>query len=100
MAPCLLVVFDPPALWHLDAARGPSTPSFDHLVGAHEQRWRHVEAERLRRLEVDHQFVPGRCLHRQIRRLVAFEDAIYVAGGVVELNRKIKPPPVTNSRWA
>ena len=24
--------------------------SFDHLVGAHEQRWRHVEAERLRRL--------------------------------------------------
>ena len=28
MAPCLLVVLDRPALWHLDAARGPSTPSF------------------------------------------------------------------------
>jgi hypothetical protein len=29
---------------------------FDHLVGAHEQRRRHVEAERLRGLEVQKQF--------------------------------------------
>jgi len=34
-------------VWHVDAARGPSTPSFDHLVGAGEQRGRDGEANRL-----------------------------------------------------
>src|SRR5437899_5427074 len=45
--------------------------SLDHLVGAREQRWRHVEAERLRGLEVDHQLVFSGRLHRQIGRLFA-----------------------------
>jgi hypothetical protein len=35
--------------------RSKQASSFDHLVGASEQRWRHVEAKRLRGLEVDHQ---------------------------------------------
>src|SRR5262249_56137774 len=29
--------FDQTAVWHSDAARGPSTPSFDHLVGGDQQ---------------------------------------------------------------
>src|SRR6185312_3955021 len=75
MAPCPLIGSHQPALWHLDAARGPSTPSFDHLVGAGEQRWRHVEAERLSSLEVDDQLELGGLNHRQVGRLGALENA-------------------------
>src|SRR5215831_5929888 len=35
MAP-IRCCFDQTAVWHSDAARGPSTPSFDHLVGTGE----------------------------------------------------------------
>jgi hypothetical protein len=50
--------------------------SFDHLVGAGEQcRW-HSESERIRRLEIKHQIVLDRRLHRQVGRLFALENAV------------------------
>ena len=52
----------------------------DNLVGASEQRRRHIQAERPRSLEIDHQLVLGRCLCRQVGRLLALEDAVDVAG--------------------
>src|SRR4051812_8946836 len=90
MAPCSLVVSDQPAFWHLDAARGPSTPSFDDLVSAGEHsRW-HVEAERLRGLKIDHRFVLRWRLHRQAAGLLALEDAIDVTCGEPVLVHKIR----------
>ena len=50
-----------------------------------------VEAERLGSLEVDHQFVLGRRLHRQVGGLLALEDAIDVAGGLPVLVDVIGP---------
>src|SRR6516162_3249062 len=35
MAP-IRCCFDQTAVWHSDAARGPSTPSFNHLIGAYQ----------------------------------------------------------------
>ena len=52
---------------------------------------RHVEAERLGGLEVDHQLVLGRRLHRQVGRLLALEDAIDVAGARAILIDPIGP---------
>src|SRR5450755_1528124 len=44
---------------------------FYHLVGAGEHDRRHIEAERLGGLEVEHRLVFGRRLHRQVGRLLA-----------------------------
>src|SRR5712691_142092 len=74
------------ACWRGRSTAGPShyptcrDPSFDHLVGALLKMQRHVEAERLGGLEVDHQLVLDRRLHRQVCRLLTLEDAIDVTG--------------------
>src|SRR5262245_44653666 len=90
MAP-IRCCFDQTAVWHSDAARGPSTPSFNHLVGAREQSRRHLEAQGTGGLQVDDEFVLGRGLYRQVGGLLAPEDAVDVARGVLVLVDVISP---------
>ena len=52
--------------------------SFNHLVGANEQRRWHSDAESLRRFEVDDQFNVGRKLDRQVGGLGAFQYSVHV----------------------
>jgi hypothetical protein len=61
------------------------------LVGAGEQRRWHLDAERLRSLEVEDRFVLGRRLHGQIGRLLALQDAVDVAGRAPILVDDIRP---------
>src|SRR5262249_23620557 len=65
--------------------------SFNSLGGWGEHRGRNFKPERLRGLEVDDQLVLGRRLHRQVARLLAFEDTIDVAGSAPILIEKIRP---------
>jgi len=52
--------------------------SFDHLVGASEQGWGNVKADRVCGLEIDHQFEPGRLLDRKIARVCTAHDLVDV----------------------
>ena len=54
---------------------------FDHLIGALLHLQRHIEAQSLRGLEVDHQLVLGRRLHWQVTRLLAFESPVQPDSG-------------------
>src|SRR5260370_21847111 len=48
--------------------------SFDHFVGAGEQRRRHFEAERPGGFEIEHKVEPGRLSDRQVCWLFALEN--------------------------
>src|SRR6266542_2350895 len=80
MAPCSSGFARTPA-WHVDAPRGPYTPSFDHLVWQCEQLVGNFEAECFSGLQVDHQLELCRQQNRQITRLLALEDAASVDTG-------------------
>src|SRR5262249_8243417 len=70
----------------------PPSPftSFDHLVGAGEQRRRHLQAERPSPLEVDYKL--GLCRRRawKVGGLLSLEDAIDIAGGPPELVDEVR----------
>src|SRR6516225_1136933 len=55
---------------------------FDHLVGASEQRGRHVDAEHLGGLQIDDELESGGLLHQQIGGLDAFDDATGIAANL------------------
>jgi len=61
-----------------------SRRSFDHLVGAGEQRRWHSEAKRLGSIEVDNKLEFRGLLHRQVWSL-ALEDPASVAAGEASL---------------
>ena len=65
-------------------------PHSIHLVGAGEQRGRNGEAERGGGLEIKHELVFRRSLHRQIGRAFAFENAVRVLRGALELVRPVR----------
>jgi hypothetical protein len=68
----------------------PSRLLYD-LISPREQRGRHIKPEGLRGPQVQHQFVLGRRLHWEVGGLVAFEDAIDVAGRAPVRVDQIRP---------
>jgi len=75
--------------------RGRPTPgdpadSFDHLVGAREERLWHGEAERLGGLEIDDQLDPGALVDRQIGGFLTLEDPSGVNADLVKGSREAR----------
>src|SRR6478736_3907606 len=67
------------------ATNGSGEPSFDHFVGACQQSLGDRQAQSLRRLEINNQFIVSRRLHRQVSRLLALEDTVDIASCPSEL---------------
>src|SRR6266852_1403181 len=61
---------------------GPAAASFNHIIGAQQNRWRHLKAERPRGLEVDGQLESCRLHDRKVGRLLALQNAADVEPGL------------------
>src|SRR5262245_60354088 len=57
---------------------------FDHLVSSSQQRGRNGKAEHFCCLEIDHEFVFGRRLHRHVGWLLTLEDTVDIIGRAPE----------------
>src|SRR5215469_8386957 len=68
-----------------------SAELLDHVVGAGEQRCRDRETKGLCCLAIDYELVLGRCLHRKVGRLLAFEDAIDILRRPARLLIHVRP---------
>src|SRR5262249_23239306 len=83
--------------------------SLDHLVGACEQRWGQVEADRLGRVNVNYQFELDRLLDRNIRWFSATQNLVdMICTAPVEIGdvrsvghqtSRIDILPLTEHRW-
>src|SRR5581483_12288014 len=60
---------------------GGSPVLLDHLVGAGEERGRHVQSKRFGGLQIDRQRELGRLHDRQVRRFLALEDTTAIDAG-------------------
>src|SRR5215472_3464767 len=80
MAP-IRCCFDQTAVWHSDAARGPSTPSFNHLVGTQQYRRGHREAECPSSFQVDNHLELGWQLEGQVGWFGTFENLAHEGCG-------------------
>src|SRR6266700_1961636 len=65
--------------------------SFDHLVGAGDERRRQLEAECIGGFQVDCEVELRWQFDGQVRRVRALQDSVHVAGGAPEQVRKIRP---------
>jgi hypothetical protein len=84
-------------LWAISGLMQRSKGSlFDHLVGASKHGRGHGKANRFGGLEVDDQLVFGRRLHRHVSGLLAFENAIDLAGRAPRLVGHIDQTAVSN----
>jgi hypothetical protein len=68
--------------------RSKVAPLFDHLVGNGEHARRNSEAERLRRLEIDHQLEFGGLKDRKIGKFRTFENSAGVNAGLPDAIRR------------